>query len=194
MSGELTTKLLVLLAGLIAVGACASELLFDPAVEEAREEGVLDDVGGNRTGAVTEDGLLVDPDRPVPPVLADDAAVATAETTAETTVVAPVLADDPERAVIPGVVTWCVLIAALILVAWVVVTPAASLGRPSLIAGACVLVGVLLAWGLGAAGVSPYGLDGTALTAWVSVGLSLIAAWVVADVLSRPDANEGIPA
>ncbi|MFH5805792.1 hypothetical protein [Alienimonas sp. DA493] len=224
MGGEVITKVLVLLAGLIAMGACAGPLLYDPAVEEAEEEDVLE----------TEDRgpLLGDPE-PAPPLdddpdsedeTTDDAALieeapadddaVVVDTLPEEAVIggpvpeegdgeaavdpdpidaAPDLAGDPERTVIPFFVTLPMLLIALALTVWAMVKPAANLGRPALIAGALVLLGTLLAWGLYEAGLSEFEMNGTALAAWLCVGVTLLAAWLVIDVLSEPGEDETVP-
>ena len=208
MSGEVTTKLLVLMAGLIACGACASPLLFDPAVEEAGEENLVD-ADADSVGPAPRDADPVALPDSVVIGEDDDAAVAGAPAvvdgaavTADPVVVAPVapvapaarepLIGDPvvlddrdrTRAVVPFFVLIPILLVALALTAWAMLTPAAALGRPALIAGLCVLAGTLLAWGLDAADLSRFEMNGSALTAWLTVGLTLIAAWLVISVLS----------
>ena len=170
MGGEVTTKLLVVLAGLIACGACVSPLLFDPAVEEAEEEGLLDP--DRDPAGFDADGVLRD---------------------REGAVIAPVLGDEPERAAVPFFVTVAALLVALVLTGWAVATPAAKLARPALIAGVCVLVGTALAWAAWVGGVSEFPMTGTPLIAWLSVGLTLLAAWLVMGVLARPSTSEAVP-
>ena len=178
MLGDITAKVLVILAGLIACGACAAALI-PPAVDEAEDDPDLFEAAETRPA----DGLLIDDD-----VLADGAVAADAR------VVAPVLDDEPEEVVIPGVVVGLVLLVGLVLTGWAVMTPAPLLARPALIAGLCVLVGTLLAWGLDLAGVSEYPLPWAGLAAWLSVAFSLLAAWLILAVLSGPGMNEAVPA
>ena len=170
MLGDLTAKVLVILAGLIACGACAAQL-FAPAVAEADEENLF----AERDAAVVADRDL------------------DGDLDADAAVVAPVVRE-PERVIIPAVVVWGAILVGIVLTGWAVVTPAARLARPALIAGVCVLIGVLLAWVLGAAGASAYPLNGTALLAWLSVAVCLIAAWLIVAVLSTPGVNEAVPA
>ena len=199
MLGDVIAKVLVILAGLIACGACAASL-FGPAVEEADEEGMFESVDDDR-GVLG--GPLDGPDAavalPDEAVIGDGGVAADGGVTGGAVVAADVdagvrVADEPERVVVPALVVWAVLLVGLVLTAWAVMTPAASLARPALIAGCCVLIGVLIAWVLGAAGASDYPLPWTALAAWVSVGLSLIAAWLIVAVLSTPGVNEAVPA
>ncbi len=234
MGGDVITKVLVLMAGLIALGASASPLLFDPAVEEAEDEQVLatpptpavrDDAVGNdavrndavivnETAAIaggnavavegdavgTETVVVTDPVAADPlaadPVAADplaaDPVAADAAVVADPLVVAP-LAGDPEPTVVPFFVTIPLLIAALVLTIWAMLTPAARLGRPALICGVIVLLGTAIAWGLYAAGVSEIEMTGTPLAAWLCVGFTLIAAWLVTDVLASPAEDDAVP-
>ena len=182
MLGDLTAKVLVILAGLIACGACAAALM-EPAVEEAEEENVFGGADAGRDPLLDGDPAVVGPGGTV---VADRAVVGA-------NVVGPAV-EEPAAVVIPGVVVWATILVALVLTGWAVVTPAAKLARPALIAGLCVLVGTLLAWGLGLAGASDYPLNGTALAAWLSVAFSLLAAWLIVAVLSTPGVNEAVPA
>ncbi|QDT14744.1 hypothetical protein [Alienimonas californiensis] len=224
MGGEVITKVLVLLAGLIAMGACAGPLLYDPAVEEAEEENVLQteprgpllgdakpvpaiDEDANLDDGNLDDGALIDEepgdDAVVVDTLPEEAVIGgpvpeaaegeVAATTEPAILDVPDLAGDPERTVIPFFVTLPVLLIALALTVWAMVTPAAALGRPALIAGLFVLLGTLLAWGLYEAGLSEFAMNGTALTAWLCVGFTLLAAWLVIDVLSTPSEDEAVP-
>ena len=108
-------------------------------------------------------------------------------------VVGAPLATDPEEVAIPFFVTIPVLLIAILLTGWAMLTPAEALGRPSLIAGVCVLIGTALAWALYAGGVSEFAMTGAALAAWICVGLTLLAAWLVIDVLSTPGEDEAVP-
>ena len=191
MLGDVTAKVMVILAGLIACGVCAAALI-PPAVDEADEGDALEveTVVGARPG----DDLLVD-DR----IIRGDGAVVADPVVGDPVVgnrrvVAPALADEPEEVVIPGAVIGLVLVVGLILTGWALLTPAVKLARPALIAGLCVLVGTLLAWGLGLAGVSEYPLPWEALAAWLSVAFSLLGAWLILAVLSGPGTNEAVPA
>ena len=189
MSGDLLTKTLVVCAGLIATGACAGPLLFDPAVEEADEEDlvatdrtpVVDvDVAAN-TGPVVGDPVVGDP------VVAADGTVV------ETGVVAGRVMD-PDRTAVPFFVALPAMLVCLALTVWAVLTPAADLGRPCLIAGALVVLGTLLAWALWAAGVSPFPMTGTPLAAWLCVGFTLLAVWLVENVLGEQASDEAVAA
>ena len=108
-------------------------------------------------------------------------------------VVGAPLATDPEEVAIPFFVTIPVLLIAILLTGWAMLTPAEALGRPALIAGVCVLIGTALAWALYAGGVSEFAMTGAALAAWICVGLTLLAAWLVIDVLSTPGEDEAVP-
>ena len=183
MSGDITAKILVVLAGLIACGACVGAL-FEPAVEEADEEGMFAEVGDGRPAAplARDRDVVVDGG-----VVAADGAVVT------TGVGGVRVVDEPERVIVPALVVWAGILVGIVLTAWAVMTPAASLGRPALIAGLCVLVGVGLAWALSAADLSDYHLNSTALLAWLSVAFSLLAAWLIISVLSTPGEDEIVP-
>ena len=203
MGGEVMTKALVLMAGLIAVGATASSLVFDPAVREAERENLLETPA--RGPLVVDDAVVVRPadaDGTLADAAVADAAVADEApaddfppddlpTEENVLVVAP--AADPTATVVPFFVTLPLLVVALAFTVWAMIRPAEALGRPALIAGAIVLVGTLAAWGLYEAGLSEIAMTGTALTAWITVGLSLLAAWLVADVLSTPSEDEAVP-
>ena len=179
MLGDITAKVLVILAGLIACGACAAALI-PPAVDEAEDDPDLFEAAEARP-------LVDDP-------LVDDPLVGGGGVVADGRVVAPVPDDEPEEVVIPGAVIGVVLVVGLILTGWAVMTPAPLLARPALVAGLCVLVGTLLAWGLDLAGVSRYPLPWAGLAAWLSVAFSLLAAWLILAVLSGPGMNEAVPA
>ncbi|NNJ26799.1 hypothetical protein [Alienimonas chondri] len=196
MGGDVIIKVLVLLAGLTAVGASVSPLLFDPAVEEAEEEDILE------TDA--RDPLL-DPN-PIRDENADLDLVALPENVdGDATVVtdpveadpllddAPLIRSDPERSVIPFFVTIPVIVIALCFTVWAMLTPAGELGQPALFAGIVVLLGTALAWFLYEVGVSEFEMTGTALAAWLSVGFTLLAVWLIADVLSSPAEDDAVP-
>ena len=176
MGGDILTKVLVVMAGLIACGACVGPLLYDPAVAEADEENLV---------STERAGLAVDPD--------GDGIAERGAVVAPGAAVAPVVATDPDRAAVPFFVTLAVLLVTLCLTVWALLTPAAALGRPALIAGICVLIGTVLAWVLYEAGVSRFPMDGRALAAWLCVGFTLLAAWLVENVLSTQAEDDAVP-
>ena len=182
MGGDLTTKVLVVMAGLIACGACVGPLLYDPAVAEADEENLVSTERADLVNDGLGDRAIVDGDP-----YDGDAVVAPGAA------VAPVIATDPDRAAVPFFVTLAVLLVTLCLTVWALLTPAAALGRPALIAGVCVLIGTVLAWVLYEAGVSRFPMDGRALAAWLCVGFTLIAAWLVENVLSTQAEDDAVP-
>jgi len=220
MGGEVITKLLVLTAGLIAVGVCVSPLLGDPAVEQAEDENLLesdpllndrdadvlgdpsdtlgdpdDDLDGFDDDPLTDGPLDGEPldggpldEEPLDEGVLDEEAVVVADPV----IVGPA-AEDPAETVVPFFITIPALVVALIFTVWTMVKPAAELGRPALIAGIVVLVCTLVAWGLYVTDVSEFAMTGRALAAWLCVGFTLLAAWLVVDVLSGPPEDDATP-
>ena len=173
-----------LVDGPAVVGDPEDDLVYD---------GDLDGDAGAAVDTMPDSLTIPDEDVPGEDLSDGGAAVVVTDPVVGAPVVGAPLATDPEEVAIPFFVTLPVLLIAILLTGWAMLTPAEALGRPALIAGVCVLIGTALAWALYAGGVSEFAMSGAALAAWICVGLTLLAAWLVIDVLSTPGEDEAVP-